>query len=128
MSLVSKFKVFFLSVEVLLILLNSFTFIFISLLRCFLGRLDLLKKVVISLKEFLSVNFTDLTKWNVWNLMFETTMDKYIVARGPARVSESLNTIELIPLRRFGIINFEGNNFTYLVSSSSNDHHEGSEE
>lgn len=60
--------------------------------------------------------------------MLETTMNIHIVIRGPATVAEPLNRVELVPLRRLGVINFERNYLSNLISAATNNHHEGTKE
>ena len=59
MCLVCKLELSFLVVEILLVLLNAITFVFFAVL--FLCRFDLLQEIVVILKEFLSVDFTNFT-------------------------------------------------------------------
>lgn len=77
-------------------------------------------------EEFLSINFTDLTEWNVWDFVLKTTVNINVIVGCPARVSESLNGVELVPFARLGVIDLKWNNFSDLVSSTTDDHHEGS--
>ena len=55
-------------------------------------------------------------------------MDINHVTWCPAWVSKSLNRLEFIPFTRFGIIDFQRNNFSNLISSTTNNHHEWSQE
>jgi hypothetical protein len=79
-------------------------------------------------EEFLSINFTDLTEWNVWDFVLKTTVNINVIVGCPARVSESLNGVELVPFARLGVIDLKWNNFSDLVSSTTDDHHEWSQE
>ena len=60
--------------------------------------------------------------------MLETTMDINVIVRGPAAVTESLNRVELVPLRRLGVINFQGYYLSNLICAATNYHHEGTKE
>jgi hypothetical protein len=78
-------------IKISLILFNTFFLIFVTVFSRFFWRLYFLKKVIMSDKQFLCVNFANFTEWNIWNFVFESSMDENIVARRPARVSESLD-------------------------------------
>ena len=80
MCLVRKLELSLHIVQVLLIFLNSLLFILLSFFTSLLWRLDLLQEIVMSLKELLCVNLANLTERNIWNFVFETTMDVHVVA------------------------------------------------
>lgn len=67
--------------------------------------------------------------WNIWSFIFKTTMheDSPEVNR-PDAVSKSLEGVESLPLRIFGLVNFHVNILTDCVGSSSKDNHHGSDE
>jgi len=99
MCLVREFELSFHVVVVLGVLFDALFLILITFFSTFFWRFDFLKKVVVSSKKLLSINFANFTQRNVWNFMLKTTMDINIVARGPARMSESLNRVEFVPFR-----------------------------
>lgn len=91
MGLIRQFKLSLHVVETCRVLLDSFLFIFVILFAGFLGWLDLLKKVLVTSKQLLGVDFANLAEGNIWDFVFKSTMDEDVVAGGPAGVSESLN-------------------------------------
>jgi hypothetical protein len=99
MCLVREFELSFHVVVVLGVLFDALFLILITFFSTFFWRFDFLKKVVVSSKKLLSINFANFTQRNIWNFMLKTTMDINIVARGPARMSESLNRVEFVPFR-----------------------------
>lgn len=99
MSLVRELKLSLHIVVVLSVLLDTLLLIFITFFSIFLWRLDFLKKVVVSSKQLLSVNLANLTQRDVWNFMLKSSVDINIVARGPARMSKSLDRVEFVPFR-----------------------------
>ena len=60
--------------------------------------------------------------------MFEATVDVDAGVYAPDSVSESLNGLELVPLRGLCVIHLESNILTDLVSSTTDNHHERAEE
>ena len=127
-SLIWKLELSLHIVETGSVLFYSLLFIFICFLARFLRGLDFLEEIVMASKKLLSIDLAYFTQWNIWNLMLETSVDKYIIARSPAWVSKSLYWIKLVPLWRFCVIDLKRNNFSNLISSSSNNHHERSQE
>jgi hypothetical protein len=99
MSLVRELKLSLHIVVVLSVLLDTLLLIFITFFSIFLWRLDFLKKVVVSSEKLLSVNLANLTQRDVWNFMLKSSVDINIVARGPARMSKSLDRVEFVPFR-----------------------------
>lgn len=61
-------------------------------------RLYFLLKVLVVLEELLCINFANLFEWNVWCFVLESTVDKNLVIGCPARMSKSLDGVELVPL------------------------------
>ena len=110
-------------VETLLVLFYAILFVFLTFFACLLWRLNLLQQVFVSLQQLLSINLANFAQRNVWDLVFKTTVNIHAVVACPARVSETLNGVELVPLTRLGVVDFKRNDFANLVSSSSNDHH-----
>ena len=60
--------------------------------------------------------------------MLEATVDVDAGVYAPDSVSESLNGLELVPLRGLCVIHLECNILTDLVSSTTDNHHERAEE
>jgi len=85
MSLVGEFELSFHIVESMWVLLDSiFTLVFFITFSFGFWWFDLLQEVVVAREEFLSVNFTDLTKWNVRDFVFKTTMNIDVIVGCPA--------------------------------------------
>ena len=85
MSLVGEFELSLHVVESMWILLNAiFTLIFLISFALSFWRLDLLEKVVMAREQFLGVDFANLTEWNIWDFMFETTVNIDVIVGGPA--------------------------------------------
>jgi len=78
-------------------------------------------------EELLGVYFADLAQRNIWDLMFETTMDVDVVTGYPAGMSKPLHRIKLIPFTTFSIINLQRHDLPNLISPSSNNHHQRSQ-
>lgn len=129
MGLVGQFKFFFFSD-----IINVVTFGFrvaLALNICTLLAnfgVDFTSKVMVVGEELLRVYLGDGIDWDVRSFMLESSMDVNILIHHPTGVTETLDGLELKPLRRLGIIYFKGDIFTDLVSTSSNDHHEGAKE
>ena len=60
--------------------------------------------------------------------MLEPTVDVDAGVYAPDSVSESLDGLELVPLRGLCVVHLESNILAYLVGSSTDDHHEWAEE
>ena len=58
--------------------------------------------------------------------MLETSMNVNMVVRSPNAMSESLNGVELVPFRRFSVVDLKRHNLADLVSSTTDNHHERS--
>jgi hypothetical protein len=127
MGLVCQFEFFFLS-DIINIVGLAFT---VAHLALSIGtllvnfRVDFLSKVRVVGEELLRVYLGDGIDWDVRSLMLEPSMDVDILIHHPTGVTEALDGLELKPFRRLGVVYFKGDIFTDLVSTSSNDHHEG---
>jgi len=93
-----------------------------------INGLDLLDQVVMLGKELVGVNLCNGVDGDVGSLMLKAPMDIHIGVHCPARVSESLERVELVPFTGLSVINLQGNHFSYLVGSPSNDHHQWAQE
>ena len=111
-----------------MILFDGLFLVFIAVLARFLWRLNLLKETIEACEQLLSVDLANLAKRNVRNFVFKATMHIDVVVRGPARMTEALHRVELVPLRRFSVVDFERHNLTDLVGSATDDHHERTQE
>ena len=74
------------------------------------------------------VDFADFGEGDVGSFVLESTIHEDIVVGRPARVAETLHRVEFVPFAGFGIVDFERNNFSHLVGSSSDNHHEWTQE
>jgi hypothetical protein len=127
MSLVGPLKLFFLS-DIILFAAWLLGVLAAITLRPSLLRVDLANETGVVSKQFLSFYFVDSIDGDVGSLVLESTMDVDIRVHNPTGVTEALDGLKLIPLRRFCVVYFEGNVFSYLVGTSSDDHHEGANE
>jgi hypothetical protein len=76
-------------------------------------------------KQFLGIYSVDSIDRDVGGLMLKSTMDVNVRIHYPTGVAEALDGLEFVPLGRLCIIDFESNVFAYLISASSDYHHEG---
>jgi len=132
MGLISEFKLLlaFGNVVDVLVLFNC------VLVRGTIARLaplvllgvDLRLKVGMVSEKFLTVNLRDGVDGDVGSFVLEATVHVDVGVNGPARVTETLDCLELVPLGGFGVVNFESDVFTDLVSTSTDDDHKRTEE
>jgi hypothetical protein len=79
MSLVCEFELSFHVENSLLVLFNAPFSFSIVIFSSFLGRFDFLKQIIVSNEQFLSIDLANFTQWNVWNLMFKSSMNVHTV-------------------------------------------------
>lgn len=79
-------------------------------------------------KQLGCVDPRDRVDRNVRCFVLEAAMDVDTGVDAPNGSTESLDSSKLVPFGGLGIVDFEGNIFTNLVSSSTDYHHERSKE
>ena len=79
-------------------------------------------------KQLCGVDSRDSIDRDVRRLVLEPTVDVDTGIYAPDRVSESLDGLELVPLRGLCVVYLKSNILAYLISSSTDDHHEWAEE
>ena len=79
-------------------------------------------------EELIRVNFGDGVDWDVRSFVLETTVNVKRRVEAPDGVSEPLDCLELVPLGGLSVVDFEGDVFTDLVGSSTDDEHQRSQE
>lgn len=95
-------------------------------LRC-LGE-DLGGEAWVVGKQFGCVNPRNCVDRNVRGFVLKTSMNINASVDGPDSSTEPLNGSEFVPFRRLSVVNLQSYIFSNLVGSTSNDHHQGTEE
>lgn len=79
-------------------------------------------------KQFGCVNPRNRVDRNVRGFVLEASMNINASVDGPDGSTEPLNGSEFVPFRRLSVINLKSYIFSNLVGSTSDDHHQGTEE
>jgi hypothetical protein len=124
MSLVGQLEVFFIPdiVHVLVLLVSS-----LASLSCWflIGsfRVYFACQVLMIHKQLACVYFSNSIDRDVWRLVFEAAVYIHVAVHAPGGVAEPLDCLEFVPLRGFSVVYFEGDVFTHLIRTATDDHH-----
>lgn len=129
MSLIGKFKFLLVihAVDVLIFLQVVVFYTFGTLSLSLLGA-DFSTQDGEVGKEFGTVNLANDVDWNVGCFVFKSAVNEDTALYLPTSVSKSLYGLEFVPFRRFRIVNFHWYILAYLVSATTDDHHQRAEE
>ena len=85
-------------------------------------------KHLLLLQECLWVNITNRVDRNIGSFMLKTSMNINPIVNYPSTVSETLQSVVLVPLWGFGVVYFQWHCLPYVVGPSSDDKHERANE